>query len=196
MIIDQVKKAGADTLLIINKIDTIPKANLLECINAYKDLYSFQEIVPVCAFKGDGVRELQDLIFAYLPEGPGFFPDDMITDQPERQLVAEYIREKALYVLDQEIPHGIAVVIDTFTERENKAIVDINATIICEKESHKPIIIGKQGATIREIGSQARREIERLLGIQVNLKLWVKVKERWRDSEFLVKNFGFDKKEL
>ena len=120
----------------------------------------------------------------------------MITDQPERQLVAEYIREKALYVLDQEIPHGIAVVIDTFAEREDKAIVDINATIICEKESHKPIIIGKQGATIREIGSQARREIERLLGMQVNLKLWVKVKERWRDSEFLVKNFGFDKKEL
>ena len=196
MIIDQVKKVGADTFLIINKIDTIPKVNLLECINTYKDLYSFQEIVPICAFKGDGVRELQDLIFAYLPEGPGFFPDDMITDQPERQLVAEYIREKALYVLDQEIPHGIAVVIDTFAEREDKAIVDINATIICEKESHKPIIIGKQGATIREIGSQARREIERLLGMQVNLKLWVKVKERWRDSEFLVKNFGFDKKEL
>lgn len=196
MIIDQVKKAGADTLLIINKIDTIPKANLLECINAYKDLYSFREIVPICAFNGDGVRELQDLIFSYLPEGPGFFPEDMITDQPERQLVAEYIREKALYVLDQEVPHGIAVVIDTFTEREDRAIVDINATIICEKESHKPIIIGKQGATIREIGTQARREIERMLGVQVNLKLWVKVKERWRDSEFLVKNFGFDKKEL
>ena len=142
MIIDQVKKAGADTLLIINKIDTIPKANLLECINAYKDLYSFREIVPICAFNGDGVRELQDLIFSYLPEGPGFFPEDMITDQPERQLVAEYIREKALYVLDQEVPHGIAVVIDTFTEREDRAIVDINATIICEKESHKPIIIG------------------------------------------------------
>ena len=131
-----------------------------------------------------------------LPEGPFFFPDDMLTDQPERQLVAELIREKTLHLLQKEIPHGIAVVIDTFNEREEKEIIDIDATIICEKNSHKPIIIGKGGRTLKEIGSRARVDIENMLGIKVNLQIWVKIKERWRDSDFLIKNFGFDKKEL
>lgn len=191
--------------LVINKCDTVERAGnkreerILETIAAYKDLYGFCDILPVSAKEGDGVQELAAVAFENLPEGEPFFPDDMFTDQPEKALCAEYIREKAFYVLQQEIPHGLAVVIDTFSERDMKngrPIIDLEATVICERESHKPIIIGKGGQTIKEIGTQARYEIERFMGTKVNLKLFVKVKEGWRDSEVIMKNYGFNKKDL
>lgn len=195
-IIERLKKQHAEVVLVINKVDTAAKTVLLNTIADFKDLYDFTEIVPISAKTGENTEELLKVLMERLPEGPFYFPEDMLTDQPERQLVAELIREKALYMLQKEIPHGIAVVIDTFTEREDKDLIDINATIICEKNSHKPIIIGKGGRTLKEIGTRARQDIERLLGVKVNLQLWVKIKERWRDSDFLIKNFGFDKKEL
>ncbi len=195
-IIARLKKLDTEVTLVINKIDTVSREELLLTMAAYKDLMDFTDLIPVSAKTGEGVDDLLSTLFKAMPEGPAFFPDDMITDQPERQLMAEFIREKALYVLQDEVPHGIAVVIDTFSEREDRDIIDIDATIICEKDSHKPIILGKGGRTIKEIGSQARREMEDFLGVQVNLHIWVKIKERWRDSDFLIRNFGFDKKEL
>lgn len=195
-IIETLKKQDVPTILLINKMDAVEKPKLLSTMAAYKDLYEFDALIPISAKTGDGIDDLLNTLFDELPEGPAFFPEDMITDQPERQLMAEFIREKALYVLQKEIPHGIAVVIDTFHEREEQDIIDIDATIICEKESHKPIIIGKGGRTLKEIGTQARREMEYFLGCKVSLHLWVKIKERWRDSDFLIKNYGFDKKKL
>lgn len=183
-------------ILVINKIDSVPGETIIEMVPEYQKLFNFAEIVPVCAFNGRNVDTLLEQVYKYMPEGDPCFPPDMVTDQPERQLAAEFIREKALYVLDKEIPHGIAVVIESFEEREDKDILNINALIVCEKDSHKPIIIGKGGRTLKEIGSQARHELEHFFRIQVNLKIWVKVKPRWRDSEFLVRNFGFDKKDL
>lgn len=182
--------------LVINKIDTVKDDTLVRMVPDYQKLYPFSEIVPICAFDGRNLDTLLDLIYQYLPEGTPCFPPDMITDQPEQQLAAEFIREKALYVLDKEIPHGIAVVIEDFKEREDADILDIHAVIVCEKDSHKPIIIGKGGQTLKKIGSQARHELEHFFRIKVNLKLWVKVKPRWRDSEYLVRNFGFNKKDL
>ncbi len=184
------KRSRAKKILVINKIDSVPIEKTAETAKTYQDMGCFDEIVPVSAFVGTNVKELIRVIFDYLPQGQYFFPEDMVTDQPEKVLCAEFIREKALYVLSHEIPHGIAVVIDQFKERPRQNLVDIDATIICERESHKPIIIGKHGATIKEIGSQARVEIEKMLGIQVNLRLWVKVKERWRDSEVAVRNYS------
>ena len=184
------KRSRAKKILVINKIDSVPIEKTAETAKTYQDMGCFDEIVPVSAFVGTNVKELIRVIFDYLPQGQYFFPEDMVTDQPEKVLCAEFIREKALYVLSHEIPHGIAVVIDQFKERSRQNLVDIDATIICERESHKPIIIGKHGATIKEIGSQARVEIEKMLGIQVNLRLWVKVKERWRDSEVAVRNYS------
>ena len=195
-VIKQLKKSHAPTILVINKIDKVSKDELIKSIDAFRTLYDFEEIVPVSALEGKNCDELMRVIKSKMPEGPFFFPEDMLTDQPERQIVAEMIREKALKLLEREIPHGIAVTIETFTEREDKALIDINATIICEKASHKPIIIGKGGAMLKKIGSYAREDIEKMLGCKVNLQLWVKVKERWRDSDFLIKNYGFDKKEL
>lgn len=195
-ILERLRQQHAQVILVINKVDTISHDELLTTIAAFKDLYEFDHIVPISAKTGENKEELLKVLMEQLPEGTFFFPPDMITDQPERQLVAELIREKTLQLLQKEIPHGIAVVIDTFTEREDKPIIDINATIICEKNSHKPIIIGKGGRTLKEIGSRARQDIENLLGAKVNLQIWVKIKERWRDSDFLIKNFGFDKKEL
>ena len=182
--------------LIINKIDSVKDDSLISTVGAYEQLFPFKEIIPVSAFEGMNMPELLDQIDKYLPEGVPMFPQDMVTDQPERQLAAEFIREKALYVLEQEIPHGIAVVIDRFEERDDKDLLDIDATLICERDSHKPIIIGKGGRTIKEIGSQARRELEHFFRIKVNLKLFVKVKSGWRDSDYLVRNFGYDKKTL
>ena len=153
----------------------------------------FEEIVPVSALKGDNTDVLISCIMKYLPYGPAFYDEDTITDQPQRQIVAEMIREKALRSLDEEIPHGIAVTIERMKWRGN--IVDIDATIICERDSHKGIIIGKQGAMLKKIGSNARRDIENMLESKVNLQLWVKVKKDWRDSDFLLKNFGYDAKE-
>lgn len=195
-VIKQLKKSHAPAILVINKIDQIKKDELLLSIKEFETLYEWEEIVPVSARDGDNVEELMRVIKEKMPEGPFFFPEDMLTDQPERQLCAEMVREKALRLLDREIPHGIAVTIDSFREREDKALIDIDATIICEKASHKPIIIGKGGAMIKKIGTYAREDMEHLLDCKVNLQLFVKVKERWRDSDFLIKNYGFNKKDL
>ena len=181
-------------ILVINKIDTKKKDELFGIIDKYKDLCDFAEIVPVSALKGDNTDTLLEQIFKYMPEGVPFFDEDTVTDQPVRQIVAELVREKALRCLSDEIPHGVAVTIEKMDYYEK--IVDIEATLICEKESHKGIIIGKGGAMIRKIGSAARYEIEDLVEKQVNLKLFVKVRKDWRDSDIQLKNFGYDRKDL
>lgn len=181
-------------ILVINKIDTVKRDDLLKIIDTYRGLCDFSELVPVSALKGDNTDTLIEQIFKYLPYGQPFYDEDTVTDQPERQITAELIREKALKCLDEEVPHGIAVTIENM--KYEKSIVHIDATIICEKESHKGIIIGKQGQMLKKIGSAARYEIERLLDNKVNLKLWVKVKKDWRDSDLLLKNFGYDRKSI
>lgn len=195
-IAEQLKKVKTPVILIINKTDTVKKEEVLVFIDAYRKLYDFAEIIPVSALKGENTDTVIKVILDYLPYGPMFYDEDTVTDQPKRQLVAELIREKALRCLNEEIPHGIAVCIDSMKNRKGGKIVDIDATIICEKESHKGIIIGKQGAMLKKIGSAARYEIEELLEQQVNLKLWVKIKKDWRDSDFLMKNFGYDQRQL
>jgi len=195
-IIEKLQSIKTPVILVINKIDTVTDEELVNCIMKYKDVYSFADIVPVSAMTGKNKNELINCLFKYLEEGPQYYDEDTITDQPERQIVAELIREKALRLLSQEIPHGIAVVIDIMKVRPGGRIVDIDATIICERDSHKGIIIGKQGVMLKKIGSQARTEMENLLDMKVNLKLWVKVKKNWRDSDFLIKNYGYDKKEI
>lgn len=195
-VINKLKKSHSHVILVINKVDTIGKDDLIKSIAAFKGLYEFEEIVPVSAKTGQNVEELMKVIKEKMPDGPFFFPEDMLTDQPERAICAEMIREKTLKLLEREIPHGIAVTIETFEERSDKDLVDINATIICEKASHKPIVIGKGGSMIKKIGTYAREDMEAMLGCKVNLQLFVKVKERWRDSEMLIKNYGFDRKDL
>lgn len=192
-IIEQLKKVTTPVILIINKVDTVEKDKVLEYIDTYRKLYDFAEIIPTSALRGNNIDDVIDSIFKYMPYGPQFYDEDTITDQPERAICAEIIREKALHALDEEVPHGIAVGIDSMKTRKNRSglIYDIDATIVCEKNSHKGIIIGKQGAMLKKIGTNARFEIERLLDAKVNLKLWVKVKKDWRDSDFLIKNFGF-----
>ena len=191
-IAEELKRSKAPVILVMNKIDAIKKEELLECIAAYKDMMDFEDIVPVSAWTGENVDDLVTTMFRHLEAGPAFYDEDTITDQPERQIVAEMIREKALRLLSEEIPHGIAVAIDQMKERTGRRrMVDIDATIICEKSSHKGIIIGKQGSMLKRIGTDARREIEEFLQMKVNLKLWVKVKKDWRDSDFLLKNFGY-----
>ncbi len=180
--------------LVINKTDTKKKEDLLAIIDAFRDLCDFAEVVPVSALTGDNVDVLIDLIFRYLPEGVPFFDEDTVTDQPVRQIVAELIREKALKCLDDEIPHGVAVTVETMEYKEK--IVNIDATIICEKESPKGIILGKGGAMIKKIGSAARYEIEKLVEKKVNLKLWIKVRKDWRTSDLMLKNFGYDAKRI
>ncbi|MCR5797685.1 MAG: GTPase Era [Eubacterium sp.] len=193
-IVEQLKKADIPVILVMNKIDNIKKDELLECIDTYKDELEYAEIIPLSARTGDGVEDLITSMFEYLQEGPAFYDDDTITDQPERQIVAELIREKTLRLLSDEIPHGIAVTIDQMKLRHNnKRMYDIEATIICEKSSHKGIIIGKEGKMLRKIGSMSRKEIEDFLGKKVNLNIWVKVKKDWRDSDFLLKNYGYNK---
>ncbi len=193
-IIEQLKRVKTPVILVINKIDTVKKEQILEFIDTYRKVYDFVEIVPVSALKGDNEKDLIATIFKYLPYGPMFYDEDTVTDQPQRQIVAELIREQALRCLDEEIPHGIAVSIESMNYRKN--IVDIEATIICERDSHKGIIIGKGGAMLKKIGSRARTGIEDLLEYHVNLKLWVKVKKDWRDSDFLLKNFGYNPKDI
>jgi len=192
-IAEQLNKVKTPVILVINKVDMVKKEEVLTFIDAYRKIYDFAEIVPVSARSGENTEELVKVILKYLPYGPQFYDEDTITDQPERQIVAELIREKSLHCLNEEIPHGIAVAIDKMSYRRN--IVDIDATIICERDSHKGIIIGKQGAMLKKIGSTARFEIEKMLESKVNLKLWVKVKKDWRDSDFLIKNFGYTKDE-
>lgn len=191
-IAEQLKKCTTPIILVINKSDTVKRDEMFGIIDAYKDLCDFAEVIPLSALKGDNTDELIKLIFKYLPYGMPFYDEDTVTDQPIRQIVAELIREKALKCLDDEIPHGIAVTIERMDFQPN--IVNIDATIICEKDSHKGIIIGKSGAMLKKIGSAARYEIERLLENKANLKLWVKVKKDWRDSDYLLKNFGYDEK--
>lgn len=194
-IIEKLKKANTPVILVINKVDMVKPEEVLMAIDTYRKLFDFAEVVPLSALRGENTEILCDLIFKYLPYGPMFYDEDTVTDQPERQIVAEIIREKALHALDEEIPHGIAVTIERMKERKSQSIMDIEATIICERDSHKGIIIGKSGSMLKKIGSNARFEIERLLECQVNLKLWVKVKKDWRDSDFMIKNFGYKDEE-
>ncbi len=192
-IIEQLKKTNIPVILVINKIDTVKKDELFGYIDTYRKEMDFAEIVPVAAIKNDNTDELIKCIMKYLPYGPAFYDEDTVTDQPQRQIVAEMIREKALRCLDEEIPHGVAVTIERMKWRGQ--IVDIDANIICERDSHKGIIIGKQGAMLKKIGSTARKDIEEMLESKVNLQLWVKVKKDWRDSDFLIKNFGYNPKD-
>lgn len=176
-------------ILVINKVDKVPREKVFQVIDTFKDKGNFAEIVPISAMKGRNLETLLEVIENYIPEGPFYYDPETLTDQPERQIVSEIIREKGLRLLGDEVPHGIAVVIDSM--KFNKSIVDIDATIICERESHKGMIIGKGGSKIKEIGSAARIDIEKMVGKKVNLKLFVKTKENWRDSDFMLKNFGF-----
>ena len=194
-IIEKLSRVKTPVILVVNKVDTVNEEEVFKAINTYKEVYDFKEIVPVSALRNRNTDELLKTIFEYLEEGPQYYDADTITDQPERAIVAEMIREKALRCLDKEVPHGIAVVIDRMKDREQGNIVDIDATIICERDSHKGIIIGKQGAMLKKIGTQARIDMENLLDTKVNLKLWVKVKKDWRDSEFLLKNYGYQNDE-
>ena len=192
-IIQKLKRTKTPIILVINKIDKVTKEDLIRFIDVYRKELDFAEVVPVSALKGQNTDELIRCIFKYLPYGEPFYDEDTITDQPMRQLVAELIREKALRLLEEEIPHGIAVSIESMKYR--KGIVDIEATIICERDSHKGIIIGKGGQMLKKIGSHARMDIENLVEMQANLQLWVKVKKDWRDSDYLMKNFGYNPKD-
>ena len=190
-IIKRLSGVKTPVMLVINKIDKVKKEDLLHIIDTYRKELDFAAIVPVSALKGENTNDLTDTIFTYLPEGPQYYDEDTVTDQPERQIAAEMIREKALRNISEEIPHGVAVLIDRMKEREGGTLIDIDATIICEKESHKGIIIGKQGSMLKKIGTEARRDIEMMTGTKINLKLWVKVKENWRDSDTLIRNYGY-----
>ena len=195
-IAEQLQKTSLPVILVINKVDTVKKEDILQVIDNYRKLYDFAEIIPASALRGQNTKDIVNSLFKYMPYGPMFYDEDTVTDQPQRQIVAEIIREKALHALDEEIPHGIAVTIEKMRERKGQHIVDIEATIICERDSHKGIIIGKQGSMLKKIGSNARFEIEKMLEERVNLKIWVKVKIDWRDSDTLMKNFGYNKKEI
>lgn len=190
-IIEQLERVNTPIILVINKIDTVKKEEIMAAIEAYQKKLQFAEIIPVSAKKKQNTDRLMELVFKYLPYGPMYYDEDTVTDQPERQIAAELIREKALRLLGEEVPHGIAVTIEKMRERADGSMVDIEATIVCERDSHKGIIIGKQGAMLKKIGTKAREEIERLFEYKVNLKLWVKVKKDWRDSDILMKNYGY-----
>ena len=192
-IIEQLKKTKTPVILVINKIDTVKKDEILAFIEAYRHELDFAEVVPVSALKKKNTEVLIECILKYLPYGMPFYDEDTVTDQPQRQIAAELIREKVLRSIDEEIPHGVAVAIDSM--KWNRNVCHIDATIVCERDSHKGIIIGKQGSMLKKIGTLARREIEDMLECQVNLQLWVKVKKDWRDSDFLLKNFGYNPKD-
>ena len=189
-LMDRIRESGVPAVLVINKIDTVEKESLLPVIAAWTKVFDFDSVVPVSAKNGDGLDILLTEMQKYASEGPHLFPDDSITDQPERQICAELIREKILRSVEKEVPHGTAVEISRFSERDN-GILDIEATIYCEKPSHKGILIGKNGSMLRQIGAEAREEIEAFLGAKVFLQTWVKVKENWRDSEIQLRNFGY-----
>ena len=190
-LIERLKENNSACVLAINKIDTVEKSKLLEVIAVYSAAYDFSAVIPISAKTGDGLGELLDEFEKYACEGPHLFPDDMITDQPERQICAELLREKLLICLQREVPHGTAVEVTKFSERDN-GIIDIEMTIFCEKASHKGIIIGKNGSMLKKIGAMAREDLEEFLGTRVFLQTWVKVKENWRDSDVMLRNFGFD----
>lgn len=191
-IADQLKSIHTPVILVINKIDLVKKEAILPLIGHYQNLYNFDAVIPISAKADDGSREVIDEIKKLLLPGPKFFPEDMITDQPEKQIVAEIIREKALRLLDKEVPHGIAVEVTSMKNKEEKELVEVDANIYCEKDSHKGIIIGKNGEMLKKIGSQARVDIEDLLGSKIFLRLWVKVKKDWRNNDYLIKNFGYE----
>lgn len=195
-IAESLKGSKIPIILVINKIDSHKPEEVLACISMYNQVMEFDSIVPVAAIDGQNTDELVKEIFKYLPYGPQYYDEDTVTDQPERQIVAEIIREKSLHALNDEIPHGIAVVVDVMKVRPNGKLMDIEASIVCERDSHKRIIIGKGGQMLKKIGTNARFEIERLLEMKVNLNLWVKVRKDWRDSDLLLKNFGYDKKSI
>ena len=201
-IIERLKGSKTPIFLAINKVDTVPKQDLLAIIDMYRQVYPFKEIIPMSALKGDNTHGLLSAIRGVLPQGPMFFPEGQTTDQPERQIAAEIIREKALMFLQDEIPHGLAIEVTIFklrdghNEEDPKALVDIGANIYCERDSHKAIIIGKQGAMLKRIGGAARRDMEALLGFKIFMELWVKVKKNWRDSDFLLRNFGYSPNDM
>lgn len=190
-ILEQIKNVSTPKLLIINKIDKITKDEVDEIKSHYEKLNVFEEVIPIAAINGSGLNHLVRKLKALMPEGPQYFPEDMITDQPERLIIAEIIREKALHYLDEEVPHGVAVDIEMIKPRENKDIVDVNAIIYCERESHKGIIIGKKGRKLKGIGKSAREDIEKLLGSKVYLEVWVKVNKNWRENEKMLRNLGY-----
>ncbi|AFS78817.1 GTP-binding protein Era [Gottschalkia acidurici 9a] len=190
-ILEEIKEINTTKILVINKIDKINQDEVKEIISNYENLNVFDHIIPISAQDGQGVNYLLKTIKEIIPEGPQYFPDDMITDQPERLIVSEIIREKALHYLEEEVPHGVAVGIELMRKRENKDIIDINAIIYCERSSHKGIIIGKGGKKLKGIGKSAREDIERLLGSKVYLEIWVKVEKNWRDKEKTIKYFGY-----
>lgn len=195
-IIEKLKGVKTPVILIINKTDTLSeREEVLPFMEKYSKVYDFTEIIPASALRGQNTDTILDVIFAYLPYGPMFYDEDTVTNQPQRQIAAELIREKALHALNEEVPHGIAVSIDRMKKRSGKNLYDVDATIICERESHKGIVIGKQGSMLKKIGTNARYEMEQLLDAKVNLKLWVKVKKDWRDSDFMLKNFGYREEE-
>ena len=189
-LIGRIKALGAPAALVINKIDTVEKEDLLAVMDVYGQAHEWDAVVPISARTGDGVDELLEVLSCWLPEGPRLFPDDMVTDQPERQIMAEIVREKLLRNLDKEIPHGTAVEVTKFSQRDND-IIDCHVTIYCEKESHKGIIIGKKGAMLKKISTQAREDMETFMGAKVYLETWVKVKENWRDNLNAIQNFGY-----
>lgn len=191
-ILEQLKRVKNPVILIINKIDTVKKTEVAAFIDAYRKEYDFAEIIPVSALRSINLDSVIDSIMKYLPYGPMYYDEDTVTDQPMRQITAEMIREKALRCLDEEIPHGIAVIIEKMEMRKS-GLYDIEAVIVCERESHKGIIIGKGGSMLKKIGSQARPDIENMLEAQVNLKLFVKVRKEWRDNELYLKNYGYTK---
>ena len=193
-LIEQIAKSGLSAMLVLNKIDLINRERLAETISEYAALFNFAAVVPTCAESGKNVDEVLTEAAQFLTNGEWMFDEDTLTDQPERQIAAEIIREKLLRVLSDEVPHGTAVVIEEFTE--DTKMLRIRAEIFCEKQSHKGIIVGKNGETLKRIGSYAREDMEAFFGVQVYLNLWVKVKENWRDSDFSLQNFGYDKKEL
>ena len=191
VLIDRIREESLPAVLVINKIDTVEKDALLSVMAAYSETYDFDAIIPISAEKHDGLAELMEQLSRYAAEGPQLFPDGMTTDQPERQIMAEIVREKLLRNLDKEIPHGTAIEVTKFSERDN-GIIDLDVTIYCEKASHKGIIIGKQGAMLKKISSQAREDMERFMGTKVFLQTWVKVKENWRDNLNYIRSFGYD----
>ncbi|MBQ3091560.1 MAG: GTPase Era [Clostridia bacterium] len=194
MLIDKIKQFDMPAILVINKIDTVEKETLLEVMAMYAEACDFLAVIPLSAKNGDGVELLENVLREQCFESPALFPEDMVSDQPERQIVAEIVREKLLTLLDKEVPHGTAIEIEKFSEREDSDVLDIGAVIYCERKSHKGIIIGKNGTMLKKVGAMARADIEEMLGCRVYLQLWVKVKEGWRDSVGLIRNFGYDER--
>ncbi len=189
-LIRMIRSSGSPAILAINKCDTVNKPDLLAVMSAYAEAGDFAEIVPISAKTGEGVEELLTILLGYAVEGPQLFPEDMVTDQPDRQIVAEIVREKLLYCLEHEIPHGTAVEVERFSERDS-GVIDLEVTIYCEKPSHKSIIIGHNGSMLKRIGEMARKDVERYMGTKVFFKSWVKVKENWRDQDAMLRNFGY-----